>query len=197
MKHGDTDAFGSAYRLISSAVIPRPIAWISSESADGVDNLAPFSFNNVVSYDPPIMMVAPVGTGDDLKDTARNIIDTGEYVHNLVTDDVAEQMNASSATIDSDESEFDHADLTAVESDVVDVPRVEEAHLSLEMKLHDHMEVGSSTMILGEVVYSHVDEEYLTAEGKIDATDIDATGRLAGGYYCRTRDRFHMERPYR
>jgi flavin reductase (DIM6/NTAB) family NADH-FMN oxidoreductase RutF len=196
MKHGGPAAFGSAYRLISSAVIPRPIAWISSTSEDGVDNLAPFSFNNVVSYDPPILMVAPVGTGDDLKDTARNILDTGEYVHNLVTDDVAEAMNGSSALLDADESEFEHAGLTRAESEVVDVPRVEEAHLSMEMELYDHMEVGSSTMILGEVVYSHVDEEYLTEEDKIDATNIDATGRLAGGYYCRTRDRFHLERPY-
>jgi flavin reductase (DIM6/NTAB) family NADH-FMN oxidoreductase RutF len=197
MKHGGPAAFGSPYRLISSAIIPRPIAWISSSSEDGVDNLAPFSFNNVVSYEPPILMVAPVGTGNDLKDTAQNILDTGEYVHNLVTDDVAEEMNASSADLEADQSEFEHAGVTRAESKVVDVPRVEEAHLSMELELYDYMEVGSSTMILGEVVHSHVDEEYLTDEGKIDATNIDATGRLAGGYYCRSRDRFHMERPYR
>lgn len=197
MKHGGPAAFGSPYRLISSAIIPRPIAWISSTSETGVDNLAPYSFNNVVSYEPPILMVAPVGTGDDLKDTAQNILDTGEYVHNLVTDDLAEDMNASSADLESGRSEFDHADLTQAESKVVDVPRVKEAHLSMEMELYDKMEVGSSTMILGEVVYSHVDEDYLTDEEKIDATNIDATGRLAGGYYSHTGDRFHMERPYR
>lgn len=194
MQHGGPTAFGSPYRLISSAIIPRPIAWISSASDDGINNLAPFSFSNVVSYDPPILMVAPVGTGDDLKDTARNILEKGEYVHNLVTDDVAEEMNASSATLDPDEDEFEHADVTPVESEVVDVPRVEEAHLAMEMKLYDHMEVGSSTMILGEVVHAHVDDAYLN-DGKIDATNIPATGRLAGGYYCRTEDRYHMERP--
>lgn len=197
MKHGGPAAFGSPYRLVSSAIIPRPIAWISSTSEAGVDNLAPFSFNNVVAYEPPILMVAPVGTGEDRKDTAQNILDRGEYVHNLVTDDLAEDMNASSADLESDQSEFEHAELTQAESEVVDVPRVEEAHLSMEMELYETMDVGSSTMILGEVVYSHVDEDYLTDEGKIDATNIDATGRLAGGYYSRTRDRFHMERPYR
>lgn len=194
MKHGDPSAFGSPYRLISSAVIPRPIAWISSTSEDGVHNLAPFSFNNVVSHEPPIMMVAPVGTGDDLKDTARNILDAGEYVHNVVTDDLAEQMNESSASLPTGESEFDHADLTPAPCEVVDVPRVEEAHVSMELELYDHMEVGGSTLILGEVVYAHIDEELLS-DGKLDATKIDATGRLAGGYYARTRDRFHMERP--
>lgn len=194
MKHGGPSTFGSPYRLISSAVIPRPIAWVSSRSEEDVLNLAPFSFNNVVSHEPPIMMVACVGTGTDLKDTARNILDTGEYVHNVVTDDLAEEMNASSATLEAEANEFDHAGVTPVESEKVDVPRVEEAHVSLEMELYDHMEVGSSTMILGEVVYAHIDDDLLT-NGKLDATKIDATGRLAGGYYCRTTDRFHMERP--
>lgn len=194
MTHGGPSTFGSPYRLISSAVIPRPIAWISSRNGDGVTNLAPFSFNNVVSHEPPIMMVAPVGTGDDLKDTAQNILDTGEYVHNVVTDDLAEEMNASSATLEAEESEFEHAGVTPAECEVIDAPRVEEAHISLEMELYDHMDVGSSTMILGEVVHAHIDEDLLT-NGKLDATKIDATGRLAGGYYCRTRDRFHMERP--
>jgi flavin reductase (DIM6/NTAB) family NADH-FMN oxidoreductase RutF len=194
MQHGGPSAFGSPYRLISSAVIPRPIAWVSSESADGVRNLAPFSFNNVVSHEPPIMMVAPVGTGDDLKDTARNVLDTGEYVHNVVTDDVAEAMNASSATLDPEVDEFDHAGVTPADCEVVDVPRVEESPLALEMELYDHMDVGSSTMILGEVVHAHVDDDLLT-DGKMDATKLLATGRIAGGYYCHTGDRFHMERP--
>ncbi|MFB6095858.1 MAG: flavin reductase family protein [Haloferacaceae archaeon] len=194
MKHGGPSAFGSPYRLISSAVIPRPIAWISSQDEAGVLNLAPFSFNNVVSHEPPIMMVATVGTGDDLKDTGRNILETSEYVHNVVTDDLAEQMNASSATLPPEESEFEHAGVTPGECEEVDVPRVEEAHVSLEMRLYDHMEVGSSTMILGEVVYAHIDDDLLT-DGKLDVTKLEATGRIAGGYYCHTGDRFHMERP--
>lgn len=195
MKHGDPGAFGSPYRLVSSAVIPRPIAWVSTTGENGVDNLAPFSFNNVVSHDPPIMMVAPVGTGDDLKDTARNVIDTGEYVHNVVTDDVAEEMNASSADLDPEASEFEHAGVTRADSEVVDVPRVAEVEIAIELELYDHMDVGGSTMILGEVVYAHVGEKLLT-DGKLDVDEVDATGRLAGGYYCRTRERFHMERPY-
>jgi flavin reductase (DIM6/NTAB) family NADH-FMN oxidoreductase RutF len=190
---GTPDEFGP-YRLLAGGVVPRPIAWVSSRSTDGVDNLAPYSFFNVVAYDPPVVMFAPVGTGENLKDTPGNILDTEEFVVNVVTADLAEAMNATSATVPEGESEFDHADLDAVEATEVDAARVADAKVAFECRLYDAIEVGESTMVLGEVVYAHVDDE-VTTDGKLDVTKLDAVGRLSGSYYATTRDRFSLERP--
>lgn len=208
MRSASPGEFGSAYRLLSAAVTPRPIAWVSSRSPDGHDNLAPYSFFNVVSIDPPILMFSPVGRAPDgLKDTARNILgeagtddqDTGdaaasEFVVQLASVELVEEMNASSATLDHEDSEFDHAGVTPIEADEVDAARVAEAPVAFECVLYDAHGVGSSTMILGEVVRAHVDEELLT-DGKFDITEYDPLGRLSGGLYCDTRNRFEIERP--
>lgn len=207
MQSGPPDAFGSPYRLLSGAVVPRPIAWVSSRSPDGRDNLAPYSFFNVVSVDPPVVMFSPVGrvaTGG-LKDTARNILGesgTGEteadssdgFVIQLADTDLAEEMNASSATLEHGESEFEHAGITPVEADRVDAAYVEEAPVVFECTLYDAHGIGGSTMILGEVVRAHVEDELLT-EGQFDVTEFEALGRLTGGLYCDTEGRFTMERP--
>jgi flavin reductase (DIM6/NTAB) family NADH-FMN oxidoreductase RutF len=190
---GTPEAFGSPYRLLSAAVVPRPIAWVSSRGPDG-ENLAPFSFFTVVAVDPPVVLFAPVGVGDDRKDTADNVLDTGAFVVNVVTDDLVEAMNETAATLDPGESEFERAGVTAVEATAVDASRVNEAHVALECTLYDSMEVGGSTLLFGEVVHAHVDDDLLV-DGKLDVTKLDATGRLAGGYYATTRDRFHLERP--
>ena len=192
-RDGAPDAFGSPYRLLSTAITPRPIGWISTTSTDGVDNLAPYSFCNVVAVDPPVVMFAPVGR-DDLKNTPQNVADTEEFVLNTVTHDIVEEMNATSATLPADESEFDHVDIERAESVVVDPPRVAAASVALECELYDWIEVGDSVLILGEVVHAHVDEAVLTDE-KIDIDALDTVGRLAGNYYASTRDRFELERP--
>ena len=210
MESGPPDAFGSVYRLLSGAVVPRPIAWVSSRSPDGRDNLAPYSFFNVVAVDPPVLMFSPVGraaTGG-LKDTARNILGdagtgehgdgdadgTAEFVIQLVDSDLAEAMNASSATLAHGESEFEHAGVTPVEAEAVDAAYVAEAPVAFECTLYEAHGVGGSTMVLGEVVRAHVDEELLT-DGAFDVRQFDALGRLAGEFYCDTEGRFTMERP--
>src|SRR6056297_1759751 len=129
------DDLDSAYRLLSTAVTPRPIAWVSTRSEDGVDNLAPFSFFTVASVAPPILAVYPVGTEGDLKDTPRNLQATGECVVNVVTSDVVESMNETSATLAPEANEFDHADVTPAESARVAPPRVAEARVALECEL--------------------------------------------------------------
>ena len=192
-RDGAPDAFGSAYRLLSTAITPRPVGWISTTSTDGVDNLAPYSFCNVVAVDPPVVMFAPVGR-DDLKNTPQNVADTEEFVLNTVTHDIVEEMNATSATLPADESEFDHVGIDRAESVVVNPPRVAAASVALECELYDWIEVGDSVLILGEVVHAHVDEAVLT-DDKIDIDALDTVGRLAGNYYATTQDRFELERP--
>ncbi|WP_202979383.1 flavin reductase family protein [Natrinema versiforme] len=185
---------GSLYRILSSAVVPRPIAWVSTKSEDGVDNLAPYSFFTVASVDPPVLLFAPVDGAEGLKDTPRNARDTGEFVVNLVTEDLAEAMNETSATLPAGESEFDHADLERADSTAVDPPRVAGAKVAFECTLRDLIDVGGSTLVLGEVRHVHLAES-VTTDGKIDIDEIDAVGRLAGSLYARTDDRFSLERP--
>jgi len=185
---------GSAYRLLSTAVTPRPIAWVSTVDESGADNLAPFSFFTIASIDPPLLTFYPVGTGADAKDTARNAAETEELVVNVVTEDVVEAMNETAATLDRGDSEFDRADVTRAESVVVDPPRVAEARVAFECELYDIRTVGSSTQVLAEVVRAHVDDD-ATTDGKIDVEKLDTAGRLAGSWYATTDDRFSLERP--
>ncbi len=185
---------GSLYRVLSSVVVPRPIAWVSTRDPDGVDNLAPYSFFTVASVDPPIVLFAPVDGPDGLKDTPRNVRETGEFVVNLVTDDLVEQMNETSATLPAGESEFDHAGIERADSAVVEPPRVAGADVALECTRHDLVDVGGSTLVLGEVRYVHLTED-VTTDGNVDVSKVDAVGRLAGSQYARTRDRFSIDRP--
>lgn len=188
------DELESAYRLLSTAVTPRPIAWVSTVDGDGADNLAPFSFFTVASISPPILTFYPVGTGADAKDTARNVAETEQAVVNVVTEDVVAGMNETAATMERGDSEFDRADVTRAESTAVDPPRVAEARVAFECELFDLRTVGSSTQVLAEVVHAHVDDD-ATTDGKIDTAKLDTVGRLAGSWYATTDDRFSLERP--
>jgi len=187
----DPDDVDSMYRTLSGAVVPRPIAWVSTTGPDG-DNLAPFSFFNVVSVDPPTVMFSPMD--EEVKDTTRNVRESGEFVVNVVTGDLVEAMNETSATVRGDVSEFEHAGVTPAESETVEPPRVAESPVSFECSLYDDITVGDSALILGEVEYVHLDDA-VTTDGKLDVRKVDAVGRLAGSYYAYTRDRFSLERP--
>ncbi len=192
-RDGPPDAFGSPYRLLSTAVTPRPIGWISTTSETGVDNLAPYSFFNAVATDPPVVMFAPVGT-PELKDTPRNVRSSEQFVVNIVTRELLEAMNATSATLPADESEFDHADIERADSVTVDPPRVSAAKAAFECELYDWLEIGRSVLILGEVVHAHVDDSLLT-DGNIDIEKLQTVGRLAGNQYATTDSRLSVERP--
>jgi len=191
------DFEGSFYRTLTGAVIPRPIGWVSSRSSTGIDNLAPYSFFNAVSTDPPVLMFSPgdrPGRPDGLTDTARNVDEVGEFVVNVVTEPLARAMNETSAALAADESEFSEVDIERAPSRRVSVPRVAAAEIAFECVLERSIRIGTNTVLFGEVVYAHVDDA-LTMDGKLDVTKVDAVGRLAGNYYCRVGDRFALERP--
>lgn len=191
-------ADGSLYRTLSSLVVPRPIGWISTRSEDGTDNLAPYSFFNCACIDPPVLQFAPgkrPGRPEDLTDSQRNVEATGEFVVNIVTSEFADAMNETSATLGPDESEFDHAGLTRVESTRVAPPRVEGVVAAFECEHRETVDLGSNALVLGDVVHVHVDDRVVNEVGKVDIADVDVVGRLAGSWYDRVESRFAMERP--
>ncbi|MFB6206591.1 MAG: flavin reductase family protein [Haloglomus sp.] len=182
----------SMYRWLSGAVVPRPIAWVSTDGPAG-RNLAPYSFFNVMCVSPPIVAFAPGQTPEgEQKDTLRNARARGAFVVNLVSVDLGKSMVATAATTEDDE--FDLAGVTAVDASEVDGPRVAEAPVAFECRLHDTLELGSNTATFGRVVRIHAREDVVT-DRKMDTAKFDALGRLAADGYCTTRDRLRLERP--
>ena len=187
------------YKLLTGAVIPRPIGWISSISADGVLNLAPFSFFNAIGDDPPHVMFSTVRTNHKNKDTLDNILATGEFVVNMVTEELVEQMNMTSQVIPADESEFELAGLTPIASIKVRPPRVGESLITMECELVHHYSLeghkfGGATVIIGRVVMFHVDEGVLLDDFKINLDTYRPVARLAGSNYCGLGEVFSVKR---
>jgi len=183
-----------SYRLMISAFIPRPIAFVSTVSKTGVDNCAPFSYSMGVSSHPMILAVS-IGERDGRpKDTARNILDTREFVVNIVTESIAEKMNIASGDYAADVSEFDEASLTRAPSEVVRPPRIAESPVNFECRLVRAVRVADNTVFFGQALRLHVDDAVL-AEGIVDVRKLRAVGRMGGPQYCRTQDVFEMARP--
>ncbi|RSL14814.1 flavin reductase (DIM6/NTAB) family NADH-FMN oxidoreductase RutF [Edaphobacter aggregans] len=183
------------YNLLIGLVAPRPIAWITSMSEDGRLNAAPFSAYNYLCTDPPIIGVGVTDrpTASFVpKDTARNIRRTGEFVVNVVTEDLARQMNVCATDFPSDVEELDVAGLTTAPSQVVKVPRIEQAHAALECREYTTMEIGRSRIILGRVVSIYIEDKFVDPAGPyIRAEELHAIGRMNGlGSYVKTRDSF-------
>lgn len=182
-------------RLVKAAVTPRPIAWISTVDEDGRDNLAPYSSYNYVTSSPPVVLFNASRRDDgDLKHTARNALDTGEFAVNVVTESVIEQMDRTSESVPKDESEFDLAGVDRAACTRIAPPRVADAVVTFECTLYDSLRVHEKVMVLGEVEHCHVDERALT-DGEVDARKIDTVGRLGGPYYT-TVERTELERRY-
>lgn len=174
-------------RIVKSAVTPRPIAWISTVDGAGTANLAPFSSYNYVSAEEPVVMFnTPNEAHGGLKDTARNVLSTEEFAVNVVTESLLEEMDHTSATVAPDVSEFDVAGVQRAECRQIEPPRVADAVVTMECTLFDSFEIRNRLMILGEVVYVHVDE-VVTTDGRIDARNVDTVGRLGGTYYTISR----------
>jgi len=192
------------YKLLVGAVVPRPIAFVSSTDEHGVRNLAPFSFFTVASANPPIVCFCPMirganqGNLQSTKDTLRNIIATREYVVNIVSEEFSLQMNACSADLPPEIDEFEISGLTPLASELVRPPRVAESHVQMECRLEQIVHVSAKplggSLVLGEVLRFHIRQSMLD-NFRIDPEQLHAIGRMAGSTYARTRDRFEMERP--
>jgi flavin reductase (DIM6/NTAB) family NADH-FMN oxidoreductase RutF len=185
----------SAYKLLGGLVAPRPIALITSMDEAGHLNAAPFSAYNYLCTDPPIIAVGVTNRPDQRyvpKDTARNIRRTGEFVVNVVTEDIAEKMNICATDFPSEMSEIELAGFTTVPSLKVKPPRIAEAHAALECREYTTMEIGRSRIILGRVVSIYVEDRFVDPEGPyIHADRLHSIGRMNGlGNYVRTRDAF-------
>lgn len=189
-----------AYAWMISTILPRPVAWVSTMSADGKTNLAPFSFFQGITANPPTLMFVPVNTRDGTKkDTVRNIEQVPEFVVNLVPFALAEQMNATSAMLPYGESEFDAFRIVAAPSERVRPPRVAAAPVAFECTLDRIIHIGegplAANVIFGRILVAHVADGVIAADGLPDSAKLDLIGRLGGEGFTRTQDRFDMERP--
>jgi flavin reductase (DIM6/NTAB) family NADH-FMN oxidoreductase RutF len=194
------------YGLLLNSVAPRPIAWVSTLSATGQPNLAPFSFFNCVCVEPPLLAFAPGlrsprdtnSTRGEAKDTLRNIRETREFVVSVVTYDLRVPMNVTSGEYDRTVNEFELANVTPQPSQLVLPPRVGESPVSFECKLYQIVDFStaptSSSLVIGEIVAIHIDDAHLK-DGRLDRNSLDLIGRMGGVQYTRTTNRFDLSRP--
>jgi flavin reductase (DIM6/NTAB) family NADH-FMN oxidoreductase RutF len=188
-----------AHGFMVGAVLPRPIAWVSTIGEDGVYNLAPFSFFTGLSSKPAVVGFG-VGAKRDgrKKDTLVNIEFSKDFVINIVTESMAAAMNQTAGEYPSHVDEFKEAGLTAVKSDLVKAPRVAESSVNLECRLLQILEFGEppriNSFVIGEVLLAHVRDD-LWKNGVIQGDQLRAVGRMGEDFYCRTMDRFEMKRP--
>ena len=185
---------GKLHGYLLSAVSPRPIAFASTVDGVGNVNLSPFSFFNVFSANPPILVFSPARRVRDntTKHTLENILITKEVVINIVNYDMVQQMSLSSTEYPDGVNEFIKSGLTEVASDIVKPPRVQEAPVQFECKVNDVIALGNQggagNLVIAEVVKLHIKESVLDADGKIDANKIDAVARMGGNWYNRSRE---------
>ena len=188
------------YQHMIHCIVPRPIAWVSTISKEGTTNVAPFSYFTGVGSRPPSLLFCPANSRDGKpKDTLRNILETGEFVVNIVSSSVAEAMNASAASLPPEESEFEICGLTAVSSLKVRPPRVGESPVQFECTTMQILNIaegpGGANIVIGRVVHVHMDDAVVGTSGLVDPDMLDAVGRMGGLTYCRTTNRFDLPRP--
>lgn len=189
-----------AYKVLTSTVTPRPIAWVTTLSRTGIVNAAPYSFFNVVGNEPPTVVLGILRDPTrGFKDTARNILETAEFVVNLVPEALAEAMNTTCIDAPIDVSELELAGLSSLPSIAVAPPRIAGSPVSFECRVVTSMETGpEQVLVVGRVLMAHVADEYVLDARRvhIDTPQLGLVARLhGGGWYARSTDRFQLERP--
>jgi flavin reductase (DIM6/NTAB) family NADH-FMN oxidoreductase RutF len=182
-----------AFGLLKAAVVPRPIAWTSTMSPDGVANLAPFSFFTVVSSQPPLVLLSlEYLASGRLKDSAANIEATGEFVVNIAPAAMAQAVELTSVQVDASVDEFELASVTPLACRHVRPPRLAESPISLECRLHSTVQPGSDRLVIGEVVAFHLDRRVLDADGRVEIARLDPLARTAA-HFARLQPFFQEE----
>jgi flavin reductase (DIM6/NTAB) family NADH-FMN oxidoreductase RutF len=190
-----------AYKILAGSVLPRPIAWVSTISAQGNYNLAPFSFFNAIASNPPTLLFCPVTPekGKE-KDTLRNIRETKQFVVNFVSEELVQKMNMTSGEYPPELSEFEIAGLTPIAGVQIKAPRVLESPIQFECELLQIIQVGngdegSGNIVIGKLLHAHVQADAINERHHIDVLKIKPVGRLAGNDYCPFREIFSIKRP--
>lgn len=188
------------YKLLIGSVVPRPIAFVTTLSAEGVLNAAPFSYFSIVSGNPPMLSVSVQRKNGIAKDTARNAMLQGELVIHIVDEDTVAAVNETAANLSPHESEIERTSLTPVASEVVAVPGIRESKIRMEcvleqaVTLNDADQRPAADLLIARVVRFHVSEE-LYEKGRIDAAKLKPVSRMAGNIYSSLGDMFTIERP--
>lgn len=189
----------AVYKLLTGSVIPRPIGWISSIDENGINNLAPFSYFNAVGEDPPHVMFSTVRGNNTNKDTLNNVLSNGQFVVNMVTEELAEQMNTTSQAVASDVDEFQLANLTPIASSKIKPMRVKESPISFECELVHHYFLedhknGGACVIIGRIIMMHFADDVLLDNYKINLEAYKPIARLAGSNYAKLGELFSIKR---
>ncbi|MGV3465899.1 MAG: flavin reductase family protein [Heyndrickxia sp.] len=187
------------YKLLIGSIIPRPIAFVTSITENGTVNGAPFSYFNIVSSNPPMISLSIQRSGGKQKDTARNIMESKEFVVHIVDEQNVEKVNQTAATLPPNISEIEIAGLTLVDSKKIKVPGVKESKVRMECTLEYSLELGENgtvgcDLLIGKIVQFHIDEE-IYEKGKINPNGLAAVSRLAGINYAKIGEIFSIERP--
>ncbi len=187
------------YKLLTGTIIPRPIGWISTIDAKGINNLAPFSYFNMVSSDPPCVMFSTRRDNDTNKDTLNNVLENKQFVVNLVTENVVEQMNLTSESVGAEIDEFQLANLTPIDSVSVLPKRVKESvvHFECEMIHHyfiDNDSNGGACVVIGKINTIHIDDSILMENNRINLETYTPIARLAGSNYGKLGEIFSIKR---
>ncbi|MFF3022167.1 flavin reductase family protein [Gottfriedia sp. NPDC057948] len=186
------------YKFLIGSIIPRPIAFVTTESNENVVNGAPFSYFNIVTANPPMISVSVQRQNGKQKDTARNAIEKKEFVVHIVDESNVEAINKTAAALPPTESEIELAGLTPVESVMVSVPGVKESKIRMECILEQVIPLGKDNeacdLLIGKVVYFHIEDE-IYENGRIDADGLKAVSRLAGNDYAKVGEMFTIDRP--
>ncbi|MDQ0113417.1 flavin reductase family protein [Paenibacillus harenae] len=189
-----------SYKLLIGSILPRPIALVTTITANGTVNAGPFSYFNIVTANPPLISVSVQRKQGEMKDTARNAVESGEFVVHISDETYVDQMNRTAANLGPEESEIELAGLTAVASSRVAVPGIAEARIRMECVLEQTIPLGEKEgapacdLLIGRIVYFHVDEE-LYDNGRIKVEALKPVSRLAGSDYAKLGETFSLERP--
>ncbi len=195
----DTLEASAIYKLLTGSIIPRPIGWISTIDENGINNLAPFSYFNAVGDDPPHVMFSTVCGNNTNKDTLNNVLANKQFVVNMVTEALVEQMNATSQAVPSNVDEFELVGLTPIASTKIKPMRVKESPITFECEMVHHYflenhKQGGACIVIGRIVMMHIDESVLLVNYKINMETYKPVARLAGSNYSKIGEKFSIKR---